>query len=86
MFPQRFDGVPPAVHIHALGEARTRCPRVSSKAFQGMGRYAIAASPLFVPVGARLDRWAWLREPVPLGLGLLLPLLAGLLGTGAYVS
>ena len=61
-------------------------PAVSSKDFQGMGRYAIAAFPLFVPVGAWLDRWAGLREPVLLGLGLLLALCAGLLGTGAYVS
>ncbi|MCA2981689.1 MAG: hypothetical protein INH41_14950 [Myxococcaceae bacterium] len=61
-------------------------PAVSSKDFQGMGRYAIAAFPLCVPVAAWLDRWAGLREPVLLALGGLLALCAGLLGTGAYLS
>lgn len=61
-------------------------PAVSSKDFQGMGRYAIAAFPLVVPIAGWLDRWAGLREPVLIGLGLLLGLCAGLLGTGAYVS
>jgi hypothetical protein len=61
-------------------------PAVSSKDFQGMGRYAIAAFPLLVPVAAWLDEWAGVREVVLMACALLLAVCAGLLGTGAYVA
>lgn len=61
-------------------------PAISSKDFQGMGRYAIAAFPVLVPMARWLDEWAGIRDLLlllmPLGLGLA----AGLWGTGAYVA
>ncbi len=61
-------------------------PAVSTKDFQGLGRYAIAAFPLFLTFSMVLDarprfRTAWLA-----GSGLALAWLAVALGMGAYVS
>jgi Gpi18-like mannosyltransferase len=61
-------------------------PAISSKDFQGMGRYAIGAFPLLIPMAAWLDEWAGIRNALLWVLPLLLGLCAGLLGTGAYVS
>lgn len=61
-------------------------PAVSSKDFQGMGRYALAAFPLTVPLAAWLDVWAGVRDALLLALALGLALTAAVWGTGAYVA
>lgn len=61
-------------------------PALSSKDFQGMGRYAIAAFPVLVPLAAWLDEWAGVRDFLLLVLALALALTAAAWGTGAYVA
>ncbi len=61
-------------------------PAVSSKDFQGMGRYAIAAFPVLVPISAWLDEYAGLREALLIALALALAGTAAAWGTGAYVA
>jgi len=61
-------------------------PAVSSKDFQGMGRYAIAAFPVFVPLAKGLDEWGGVRELLLLALAVGLAATAFLWGTGAYVA
>ncbi|MBL8924551.1 MAG: hypothetical protein JNJ54_37220 [Myxococcaceae bacterium] len=61
-------------------------PALASKDFQGMGRYAIAAFPVLVPLAQWLDEWSGVRELLLVALAGLLALTAALWGTGAYVS
>jgi hypothetical protein len=61
-------------------------PALASKDFQGMGRYAIAAFPVLVPLARWLDEWGGLRDLLLVVLAGLLALAAALWGTGAYVS
>lgn len=61
-------------------------PAVSSKDFQGMGRYAIAAFPVLIPAASWLDEWAGIRDVLLLALGLGLAATALVWGAGAYVA
>ncbi len=61
-------------------------PAASSKDLQGMGRYAIAAFPIFVPLAGWLDEWGGLRDLLLVVLAAALALTAALWGTGAYVA
>lgn len=61
-------------------------PAVSSKDFQGMGRYAIAAFPVLVPVAAWLDDWGGVRDVLLVALAIGLAVTAALWGTGSYVA
>lgn len=61
-------------------------PAVSSKDFQGMGRYALAAFPVLVPIAAWLDEYAGLRDLLLFALALGLAATAAAWGTGAYVA
>ncbi len=61
-------------------------PAVSSKDFQGLGRYLIAAFPLFLTVAHLVDPRPRLRLLLLVVFGLLLGALAMALGAGGYVS
>ncbi len=61
-------------------------PALSSKDFQGMGRYAIAAFPVLIPLASGLDEWAGVRDLLLVILALGLAATAFVLGTGAYVA
>lgn len=61
-------------------------PAVSSKDFQGMGRYAMAAFPVVVPMARWLDEYAGLRDLLLVLLALGLAATAAAWGTGAYVA
>lgn len=61
-------------------------PAVSSKDFQGMGRYAIAAFPVFVPLARGLDELAGARDLLLLLLALGLAATSAIWGTGAYLA
>jgi hypothetical protein len=61
-------------------------PAVSSKDFQGMGRYAIAAFPVLVPLAKTLDEWSGIRDLLLAALGVGLAATAFIWGTGAYVA
>ena len=61
-------------------------PALSSKDFQGMGRYAIAAFPVLVPLARGLDEWAGVRDLLLIALALGLAATAFVWGTGAYVA
>ncbi len=61
-------------------------PAFSTKDFQGLGRYAIAAFPLFLTWASILDERPKLRLAWLIGSGLALIWLAIALGMGAYVS
>jgi hypothetical protein len=61
-------------------------PAVSSKDFQGLGRYVIAAFPLFVTLALLLEHRPRLRRAVLGSFAIVLGLLALALGTGTYVA
>jgi hypothetical protein len=61
-------------------------PAFSTKDFQGLGRYAIAAFPLFMTWATVLNKRPRLRLAWLIGSGLALIWLAIALGMGAYVS
>ncbi len=61
-------------------------PAVSSKDFQGLGRYVIAAFPLFLTLALLLDERPRIRVTVLVVFALLLGTLAMALGAGGYVS
>lgn len=61
-------------------------PAVSSKDFQGLGRYIIAAFPLFLVWAMTLDARPRLRLAWLVGSALVLAFCAVALGTGGYVS
>ncbi len=61
-------------------------PAVSSKDFQGLGRYVIAAFPLFLTLALLLERRPVLRRGVFVVFALTLGALAIALGAGAYVA
>jgi hypothetical protein len=61
-------------------------PALSSKDFQGLGRYIIAAFPLFLTVALMLSERPLARRWVPAVFGAGLALLAVALGAGEYVS
>jgi hypothetical protein len=61
-------------------------PAISSKDLQGMGRYAIAAFPVLVPMTRWLDEYAGLRDLVLVLLALGLAIASAAWGTGAYVA
>ena len=61
-------------------------PAVSSKDFQGLGRYVIAAFPLFVTMALLLEERPVLRRIVLVIFALLLGALAIALGAGTYVA
>lgn len=61
-------------------------PALSSKDFQGMGRYAIAAFPVLVPLAKGLDEWGGVRDLLLLLLAVGLAATAFVWGTGAYVA
>lgn len=61
-------------------------PALSSKDFQGMGRYAIAAFPVLIPLAKGLDEWSGVRDLLLIALALGLAATAFVLGTGAYVA
>ncbi len=61
-------------------------PAASSKDLQGMGRYALAAFPVFVPLAGWLDEWGGLRDLLLVVLAAGLAVTAALWGTGAYVA
>lgn len=61
-------------------------PAVSSKDFQGLGRYVIAAFPLFLTLALLLAEKPRVRRAVLLVFGALLGTLAFALGTGGYVA
>ena len=61
-------------------------PAVSSKDFQGLGRYVIAAFPLFLTVAQLIDPRPRLRMGLLVLFALLLATLAMALGAGGYVS
>lgn len=61
-------------------------PAVSSKDFQGLGRYVIAAFPLFLTVAQLIDPRPRLRVGLLVLFALLLATLAMALGAGGYVS
>ncbi|MFO0597385.1 MAG: hypothetical protein U0228_18900 [Myxococcaceae bacterium] len=61
-------------------------PAVSSKDFQGLGRYVIAAFPLFLTLALLIGERPRLRVAVLVVFGLILGALAFALGTGGYVA
>ena len=61
-------------------------PAVSSKDFQGLGRYVIAAFPLFLTTALLLTERPVLRKVVLATFAVLLGLLAIALGAGTYVA
>ena len=61
-------------------------PAVSSKDFQGLGRYVIAAFPLFLTTALLLAERPILRKVVLAIFAVLLGLLAIALGAGTYVA
>ena len=61
-------------------------PALSSKDFIGMGRYVMAAFPLFLTAGALLHERPRLRVPWLALSGALMLLLAFQFGAGAYLS
>lgn len=61
-------------------------PAVSSKDFQGLGRYVIAAFPLFLTLAFLLAEKPLLRRAVLVLFGGLLAMLAFALGAGGYVA
>jgi hypothetical protein len=61
-------------------------PAVSSKDFQGLGRYVIAAFPLFLTLAFLLAEKPLLRRAVLVLFGVLLATLAFALGAGGYVA
>lgn len=61
-------------------------PAVSSKDFQGLGRYVIAAFPLFLTMALLLEGRPVLRRVVLVIFALLLGALAIALGAGTYVA
>ena len=61
-------------------------PTVSSKDFQGLGRYVIAAFPLFLTLALLLAEHPRTRKLVFVLFGVLLSLLAIALGAGTYVA
>ncbi len=61
-------------------------PALSSKDFMGLGRYAIAAFPLFLALGVMLEARPRVRKVWLTASGALLVVLAFHFGAGAYVS
>jgi hypothetical protein len=61
-------------------------PAVSSKDFQGLGRYVIAAFPLFVTMALLIGERPRLRRGVLTAFAVVLALLAFALGAGGYVA
>jgi hypothetical protein len=61
-------------------------PAVSSKDFQGLGRYVIAAFPLFLTTALLLEARPVVRKVVFIIFALLLGALAVALGAGTYVA
>jgi hypothetical protein len=61
-------------------------PAISSKDFQGLGRYVIAAFPLFLTVAMLIDGRPRVRAVVLVFFALLLGTLAIALGAGGYVA
>jgi hypothetical protein len=61
-------------------------PAVSSKDFQGLGRYVMAAFPLFLTLSKLIAPHPRLRLALLTGSGILLGALAIALGAGGYVS
>ena len=61
-------------------------PAVSSKDFQGLGRYVIAAFPLFLTMALLLEERSVLRRVVLVVFALVLAALAIALGAGTYVA
>jgi hypothetical protein len=61
-------------------------PAVSSHDFQGLGRYVIAAFPLFLTMALLLEARPVLRKVVLVIFGLTLCALAMALGAGGYVA
>lgn len=61
-------------------------PAVSSKDFQGLGRYVIAAFPLFLTLALLVEERPRLRKALLVGFGVLLAALAMALGAGGYVA
>ena len=51
-----------------------------------MGRYAIAAFPVLIPLAKGLDEWSGVRDLLLIALALALAATAFVLGTGAYVA
>jgi Mannosyltransferase (PIG-V) len=61
-------------------------PAMSSKDFMGMGRYLLAAFPLFLTLALLVRERPRLRVPLLAASGLLLVFLAGVFGADVYVS
>jgi len=61
-------------------------PLVGSSDFQGLGRYLLAAFPVFAVGGAVLDEQPCWRWPILVGSGALLIVFAALFATGHYMA
>lgn len=61
-------------------------PAVSTKDFMGVGRYVIAAFPLFVTLASLLEPRPRLRRTVVIASTAIMVLLAGAFGRGEYIS
>jgi Gpi18-like mannosyltransferase len=61
-------------------------PAMSTGDFMGMGRYVLAAFPVFATVGVTVDAGRWRRRLVPAGSGALLILAASLYGAGHILA